>query len=109
MFSIKENIMSPTPGTQQASDQGFRWWWILPGLAALLAGCSYWLWMRRNQIHIQPVHIDLSFIRSQPFQPNSAPAPASAEILIMSSEGPGPARNQDVPGQIPSNGSGSKN
>ncbi len=72
--------MNSDTGTEES--QGFRWWWILPGLAALLGGISYWLWLRRGQMRIQPVRIDLSFVRSQPFQPGGAAQAPADEIVI---------------------------
>ncbi len=72
--------MTPDTGNEEA--QGFRWWWILPGLAAMLGGVSYGLWLRRGRMRIQPVRIDLSFVRSQPFRPEGAAQPPADEIVI---------------------------
>jgi hypothetical protein len=96
--------MSLFSNPDQATDPVFRWWWILPGLAALLGGLSYWLWMRRHQMKIQPVRLDLSFVRSQTFQPESAPLPASAEILIPISDEPAGLQPLDGTGLSSSNG-----
>jgi hypothetical protein len=96
--------MSLFSNPDRAHDPVFRWWWILPGLAALLGGLSYWLWMRRNQMNIKPVRIDLSFVRDQTFQPVGAPLSASAEILIPISDEPAGLQPLDGSGLSASNG-----
>ncbi len=72
--------MKSDTGTEET--HGFRWWWILPALAALLGGISSWLFLRRGRMRIQPVRIDLSFVRSQPFRPEGAAQPPADEIVI---------------------------
>ena len=67
----------------------FSWWWVLPWLAAGLAALFYLLWsQRRDGAKIQPVNIDLSFIRGAvtPQEPAETPASSAAEPASQAAE-----------------------
>jgi predicted flap endonuclease-1-like 5' DNA nuclease len=66
----------------KSSPKGFPWWvvWVWLGI---LAGVFSWLWKQRSQGNpIQPVKMDLSFLR-HPATPIAEPA-RPAEVLIAS-------------------------
>lgn len=67
------------PANQHTHRGGFSLWWVLPWLAAGLASLFYLLVRRRtsNDAIIQPVQIDLTFVRSP--TPPPQPAPAAPE------------------------------
>ncbi len=72
--------MSPKYNQMQSNSRVLPWWWIvLPWLAFVLGGFLYWLLRRRQVNQIQPVKIDLSFIRP-PHTPTSAPAYAPPQV-----------------------------
>lgn len=76
----------------ESRPRALPWWWIvLPWMAFVLAGFLYWLLRLRRDNPIQPVRIDLSFIRrqAQPAAtegPLTSPAvePASAPVGVES-------------------------
>ena len=66
--------MSPEYDQAKLNPRGLPWWWIaLPWLAFVLAAFLYWLRRQRRVNLIQPVKIDLSFIRP-PQSPITVPA-----------------------------------
>lgn len=79
--------MSPNQNLQRTHSDRYLWLWVLPGIA-FLASLLYLLWKKRvEQGNIQPVRIDLSFVRQSVAGPAGAPpvaAPVSpaAEIRI---------------------------
>jgi predicted flap endonuclease-1-like 5' DNA nuclease len=55
--------MSPNQNLHRAPSDRYLWLWAFPGIA-FLAGLFYLLWKKRiEQGNIQPVRIDLSFVR----------------------------------------------
>lgn len=76
--------MSPNQNLQRAPSNRYLWLWALPGIA-FLASLLYLLWKERvKQGNIQPVRIDLSFVRQSPTSapPVSGPASTVAEIAL---------------------------
>jgi predicted flap endonuclease-1-like 5' DNA nuclease len=76
--------MSPNQNLQRAHSDRCLWLWVLPGIA-FLASLLYLLWKKRvEQGNIQPVRIDLSFVRqsSAGAPPVSAPVSPVTEIPI---------------------------
>jgi len=77
-----------SPDHHEENTRGFSWWWVLPWLAVGLAALFYLLWTRRKDgAIIQPVQIDLSFIRGavspqEPLNEESAPAAEPAPQTI---------------------------
>ena len=70
----------------KSSSRGFPWWivWVWLGI---LSGVFFWLGKQRSQDHsIQPVKIDLSFLR-HPALPVAALA-RSEEVLVASQTSP---------------------
>ena len=57
------------------TSQGMLWIWMLTA-AGVLTGLLFWLWKTRLQgAKIQPVHIDLSFMRPSAYDPQVPAAP----------------------------------
>lgn len=55
--------MSSNQNLQRTLSDRYLWLWVLPGIA-FLASLLYLLWKKRvEQGNIQPVRIDLSFVR----------------------------------------------